>query len=85
MSYRPVLTSRAAAQFSDLMSREDVYETFMDRLLRLVDAPWDAWLVQPGGGEPDFREAQFGDSGLIAFRLHEDAGLLVVLYILWVG
>lgn len=26
----------------------------MDRLLQLVGAPWDALLVQPGGGKPEF-------------------------------
>jgi hypothetical protein len=32
----------------------------MDRLLQLAGAPWDARLVQPGGGEPEFRETLFG-------------------------
>ena len=59
MSYRPVLTVRAAAQFADLSRQQEVYEAFMDRLLILVGAPWDAWLVQPGGGEPEFRETHF--------------------------
>lgn len=85
MSYRPVLTVRAAAQFADLSRQQEVYEAFMDRLLILVGAPWDAWLVQPGGGEPEFRETLFGDQGLLAFRLDEEAELLVVLYIIWPG
>jgi hypothetical protein len=85
VSYRPVLTVRAAAQFADLSRQQEVYEAFMDRLLILVGAPWDAWLVQPGGGEPEFRETLFGDQGLLAFRLDEEAELLVVLYIIWPG
>jgi hypothetical protein len=28
---------------------------------QLAGAPWDAWLVQPGGGELEFRETLFGD------------------------
>jgi hypothetical protein len=52
VSYRPVLTVRAAAQFADLSKQPDIYEAFMDRLLQLVGAPWGARLVRPGGGEP---------------------------------
>jgi hypothetical protein len=54
VSYRPVLTARAAAQFADLSRQQKLYQAFMDRLLKLIDAPWDARLVQPGGGEPEF-------------------------------
>jgi hypothetical protein len=36
---------------------------FMDRLLQLVGAPWDALLVQPGGGKPELRETFFGAQG----------------------
>jgi hypothetical protein len=85
VSYRPVLTVRAAAQFADLSRQQEIYEAFMDRLLHLIDAPWDARLVQPGGGEPEFRETLFGDQGLLAFRLDEEAELLIVLYVIWAG
>lgn len=57
MSYRPVLTVRAAGQFADLIRQQEIYEAFMDRLLQLAGAPWDARLVQPGGGEPEFIRA----------------------------
>ena len=85
MSYRPVLTVRAGAQFADLSKQQAIYQAFMDRLLKLIDAPWDARLVQPGGGEPEFRETLFGDQGLLAFRLDEEAELLIVLYMIWAG
>jgi hypothetical protein len=85
VSYRPVLTVRAAAQFADRSRQQQIYDAFMDRLLQLVDSPWDARLVQPGGGEPEFRQTLFGDQGLLAFRLAEEAQLLVVLYIIWAG
>ena len=49
MSYRPVLTGRALGQFNDFIKdHEEAYEAFMRRLLWLIDAPWDAWLVYPG-------------------------------------
>jgi hypothetical protein len=85
VSYRPVLTVRAAALFADLSRQQEICQAFMDRLLKLIDAPWDARLVQPGGGEPEFRETLFGDQGLLAFRLDEEAELLTVLYMIWAG
>jgi len=49
VSYRPLMTGRAAAQFSDIMGDEVVYDAFMKKVLRLIDAPWDAWPVYPDG------------------------------------
>jgi hypothetical protein len=64
VSYRPALTGRAFGQFSDLLrDRPDAYVALAARLTRLVDEPWDAWQVQLGGGEPEFRETQFGEHG----------------------
>ena len=84
MSYRPVLTGRALGQFNDFIKdHEEAYEAFMRRLLWLIDAPWDAWMVYPGGDEPEFRESQFGEHGLISFRVYDDAELLVIFNILW--
>jgi hypothetical protein len=85
VSYRPALTGQAMAQFQGLMRREDVYEALMSRLLQLADAPWDAWPVQPDGGEPAFRAAQFGDYGLLLFRVDDQAETLVIFEILWAG
>jgi hypothetical protein len=86
VSYRPVLTGRALGQFNDfIQDHEKAYEAFMRRVLWLIDAPWDAWPVYPGGGEPEIRETQFGEHGLISFRVDEDAELLVIFNILWAG
>ena len=81
----PVLTVRAAAQFADLGKQQEICEAFMDRLLELAGAPWDVRVVQPAGGEPEFRETLFGGHGLLAFRLDKEAELLVVLEIIWAG
>jgi hypothetical protein len=85
VSYRPALTGRALAQIHDLMGREDVYQAFMTRLLQLAEAPWDAWPVQPDGDEPAFRAAQFGDYGLLLFRVDDQAEVLTIFEILWAG
>ncbi|MFI0447004.1 hypothetical protein [Actinomadura sp. 6N118] len=82
MSYRPMLIGRALEQFDGLKDDPDAYHALMERLLRLVDAPWDAWPVYPDG-EPEFRETQFGENGLLSFRVYDDAELLIIFNIVW--
>jgi hypothetical protein len=78
VSYRPALTGRAFGQFSDLLrDRPDAHAALAARLTRLVDEPWDAWQVQPGGGEPEFRETQFGED--------DETETLIIFNILWIG
>jgi hypothetical protein len=85
VSYRPLMTGRAVGQFNDIMYNEVVYDAFMRKVLWLMDAPWDAWPVYPGGDEPEFREAQFGEHGLVSFRVDDNAEILVIFNILWAG
>jgi hypothetical protein len=86
VSYRPALTGRAFGQFSDLLrDRPDAYAALATRLTRLVDEPWDAWQVQPGGGEPEFRETQFGEHGILSFRVDDETETLIIFNILWIG
>jgi hypothetical protein len=75
----------AIAQFSDLMGDKVSYDALMERIIQLVDAPWDAWPVYPGGDEPEFRETQFGEHGLLSFRVDEDTESLVIFNILFAG
>jgi len=85
VSYRPALIGRAPAQFSDLMGDKAIYDALMERIIQLADAPWDAWPVYPDGDEPEFRETQFGEHGLLSFRVDESAGILIIFNILWTG
>lgn len=85
MSYRPALTGRALAQFSDLSRDQGIYAVLMERIIQLADAPWDAWAVPASGDEPAFRETQFGDHGLLSFRVDEQAERLIIFSILWTG
>lgn len=57
----------------------------MDRLLRLIEEPWDAWLVYAARGERAVRMAQFGEHGLLSFLADDDAEVLVIFNILWTG
>jgi hypothetical protein len=79
------MTGRAVGQFNDIMDNEVIYDAFMRKVLWLMDAPWDAWPVYPGGDEPEFREAQFGEHGLVSFRVDDNAEILVIFNILWAG
>jgi hypothetical protein len=86
VSYRPLLTGRAFGQFSDLLrGRPDAYAALAARLTRLVDEPWDAWQVHAGGGEPEFRETQSGERGILSFRLDEETETLIIFNVLWAG
>ena len=85
MSFRPLLIGQAPSQFSDLANDQAVYDAFMDRLVELAEAPWDAWPIYPGGHEPEFRQTPFGDHGLLSFRVDEQAETLIIFSILWAG
>jgi hypothetical protein len=51
VTYRAVLAGAALAQFDDLLEDHDFYAAFMDRLVILRDAPWDAWPVLPAAAD----------------------------------
>jgi hypothetical protein len=80
-----MLAGAALAQFHDLMDDPAAYRALMDRLALLVDAPWDAWPVRPGGADLALRETQFGEHGLMQFRVNDRAETLVVVNLLWTG
>jgi hypothetical protein len=79
-----MLIGRAQDQFADLIDHPHAYDALMERILRLVDAPWDAWPVYPDD-HPDYRETQFGEHGLLSFRVDDNAELLIIFNILWTG
>ncbi|HEX5295275.1 MAG TPA: hypothetical protein VFX25_40920 [Streptosporangiaceae bacterium] len=85
MTYRAVLTGRALSQFRDLIADPDAYAAIMERILQLAEAPWDAWTVPAVGDEPAHRQAEFGEHGLVSFRVDDEAESLVIFSILWAG
>jgi transposase len=51
----------------------------------LVDAPWDAYIAAPGD-DPTLRETTFGGGrGLLSFRVDDDAEMIHVFAISWIG
>lgn len=85
MIYHAALTGRAQAQFNDIVDDDTVYDAFMQRIQALLDAPWAGWAVYPEGEEPDFREATFGEHGLVDFRIDEDSQIMIIFNIIWSG
>lgn len=87
MSYRPILTGRALNQFHDLQQDTVAYRSFMERILRLVEAPWDAWPVYPPTGEPEFRETYFGEhgNGLISFYVDDTTETIRIFNLVWIA
>jgi hypothetical protein len=53
--------------------------------LELAMQPWDA-MIRPPGEDRHFREAVFGSgSGILGFFLDEDAQLIRIFDIVWIG
>jgi hypothetical protein len=50
-----------------------------------ADAPWDAYIAAPGD-DPTLRETTFGGGrGLLSFRVDDDAEMIHVFAITWIG
>jgi hypothetical protein len=58
--------------------------------VQLCTLPWlgfvpdDVWPVYPDE-QPEYRETQFGEHGLLSFRVDDNAELLIIFNILWTG
>ncbi|WBQ04840.1 hypothetical protein [Kribbella sp. CA-293567] len=81
MTYRVDFHAAAFAQLDGLPS--EAFDALVDHVVKLVDAPWDAQLLSPD--EPQFRQSQFGGSGLISFHLDDHRRLLRIFDVTWVG
>jgi hypothetical protein len=55
-------------------------------VVELVDAPWDA-VVMPPGDDPAYRQAMFGPGwgGLLTFHVDDDAELIRIFDLIWIG
>jgi len=67
------------------MADTPMFDALLERILHLVDAPWDAHIAAPGD-DPAIRETTFGDGrGLISFRVDETAEVIRIFAITWIG
>lgn len=83
MTYRVEFEGPALVQLNGLPS--DAFDDLVERVVGLVDEPWDADLMT-AGGDPAYRQAVFGDGyGLVTFRVDELAELISIFDITWIG
>lgn len=83
MSYRVEFGGGAQVQFHSLSER--ARDALIERAAELAVQPWDA-VVRPSGDDARFREALFGSgSGILGFYLDEDAQLIRIFDIVWIG
>jgi hypothetical protein len=83
MTYRAEFEGKALVQLRGLPPR--VFEALFERVVELVDAPWDA-VVARRGGDPAYRQTTFGQGlGLLSFRVDDSAELCVIYDIAWIG
>jgi hypothetical protein len=83
VSYRVEFGGGAQAQFHSLP--EHARDALVDWAAELAGQLWDA-VIWPPGDDPRFREAMFGSgSGILGFYLDEDAQLIRIFDIVWIG
>ena len=83
MTYRVRFEAYALVQLHGLPS--EAFDALLDRVLELVDAPWDA-VVMPPGNDPAYRQSVFGSGwGLLTFHVDDDAELIRIFDLTWIG
>lgn len=83
MTYRVWLERDALVQLHGLPA--GAFDAFLERVLELIDAPWDA-VVMPPGDDPAYRRAVFGNGwGLLTFHVDETTELIRIFDLIWIG
>ena len=83
MTYRPRLEQPVLRQMPGLPG--DAFDLLVRTLARICDDPYDRLLSMPAGKEPRERMAELSDSGFIVFTVDDDAGLVRVYGLVWIG
>ena len=83
MTYRVRFEGRALVQLRGLPG--EAFDALLERILELVDAPWDAVVIPPGD-DPAYRRAVFGSgSGLLTFYADDTGELIRIFDLIWIG
>jgi len=84
VSYRVEFGAGAQVQFHTLPER--ARDALIDRAADLAERPWDDAVVRPPGDDARFRETVFGSGhGILGFYLDENAQLIRIFDIVWIG
>ena len=83
MTYRPRLEQPVLRQMPGLPG--DAFDLLVRTLARICDDPYDRLLSVPAGKDPHERMTELDDSGFIVFTVDDDAGLIRVYGLVWIG
>ena len=83
MTYRVRFEAYALVQLHGLPS--EAFDALLDRVVELVEEPWDA-VVMPPGDDPAYRRTVFGaDWGLLTFHVDDNVELIRIFDLTWIG
>jgi hypothetical protein len=83
VTYRVRFEAYALVQLHGLPS--GAFDALLDRVMELVEAPWDA-VVMPPGDDPAYRRTVFGSGwGLLTFHVDDSAELIRIFDLTWIG
>jgi len=84
VTYRVTFAAGAAVLFHHLP--EHARDALVRRAAKLAEAPWDGTRILPPGDDPAFRGAIFGDGrGLLDFHVDDDAEVIQIFDVVWLG
>ncbi len=83
MTYRVRFEAYALVQLHGLP--REAFDALLNRVVELVDEPWDA-VVMPPGNDPAYRQSVFGSGwGLLIFHVDDNAELIRIFDLIWIG
>jgi hypothetical protein len=83
VTYRVRFEAYALVQLHGLPG--EAFDALLDRVVELVDEPWDA-IVMPPGNDPAYRQSVFGSGrGLLTFHVDDNAELIRIFDLIWIG
>jgi hypothetical protein len=83
VTHRVRFEAYALVQLHGLPS--EAFDALLDRVVELVEAPWDA-VVMPPGDDPAYRQTVFGAGwGLVTFHVDDNAELIRIFDLTWIG
>lgn len=83
MIYRPWLEESALRQMAGLP--DEAFDTLARLLSRICDDPYERLLSVAVTEDGRSRMAELGDTGFITFAVDEDARLIRVFDLVWIG
>ncbi|WP_283138519.1 hypothetical protein [Rhizohabitans arisaemae] len=81
VNYRVELHVAALAQMKGFP--EEALDALLASTVDLIEKPWDARVLY--ADEPEYRQAIFGGSGILYFKVDEVNELITIFNVTWIG